>query len=266
MRTVRYRLCDPTGNMTILVTDPVPVSLQPETALRLMAVEKSAEQVGFLSPASDADIALRMAGGEFCGNASMSAAAVCALSGGLSRGGRRISVRVSGAAEPVSADITAIGDGLFSGKVEMPLPESIERISLAPEKVPVDAVLVRFSGISHIVLHGSLRRPAAEAAAKECCSLFGVDALGIMQLGGSGDMTPLVYVPGADTLFWESSCASGTAASGAAESFLKGESVSLRLRQPGGELTVSSEMSGGRLTRLCLGGSVRVGSEKSAVV
>ena len=64
-----YFLLDPTGNITILVTSPVPVEKQAFAAARLMAREQNAEQVGFLSNAPSCDIALRMAGGEFCGNA-----------------------------------------------------------------------------------------------------------------------------------------------------------------------------------------------------
>ena len=58
-----YVLMDPTGNLTALVTSPVPEARQSADALALMAAEPTAEQVGFLSPGgADADVALRMAG------------------------------------------------------------------------------------------------------------------------------------------------------------------------------------------------------------
>ena len=72
---VDYTVLDPTGNITILVTSPVEISLQPPVASKLMELVPEAEQVGFLSEAEGCDIALRMAGGEFCGNASMSESA-----------------------------------------------------------------------------------------------------------------------------------------------------------------------------------------------
>ena len=71
---VRYRMFDPTGNLTLLVETPVEAARQAETAARLLEAEPATEQVGFLCAAPDADIALRMAGGEFCGNAAMCAA------------------------------------------------------------------------------------------------------------------------------------------------------------------------------------------------
>ena len=73
-----YALLDPTGNMTLLAETPVPEAAQPLTAKRLMALEPATEQVGFVSKTEDG-IGLRMAGGEFCGNASMSAAVLYLL-------------------------------------------------------------------------------------------------------------------------------------------------------------------------------------------
>ena len=44
-----YYVLDPTGNITILVSTPVPQDLQVRTASALMEREAAAEQVGFLS-------------------------------------------------------------------------------------------------------------------------------------------------------------------------------------------------------------------------
>ena len=107
---IKYHVMDPTGNITILVETPVAEASQPFVAAKLMELEPEVEQVGFLTlaetpepdrsgclqqkmasqpektqqsekiPLAESsqnkyDIALRMAGGEFCGNATMSAAA-----------------------------------------------------------------------------------------------------------------------------------------------------------------------------------------------
>ena len=76
----RYCLLDPTGNITILAGLPVGPEQRndlPGIAASLMEKEPSAEQVGFLGPGDgNCDLSLTMAGGEFCGNATMSAAAV----------------------------------------------------------------------------------------------------------------------------------------------------------------------------------------------
>ncbi|MBO5556880.1 MAG: hypothetical protein J5927_06815, partial [Oscillospiraceae bacterium] len=75
--SLQYTILDPTGNITALVESPVAVARQSAVAADLMARHPTVEQVGFVrfAPAAgekDAvQAALRMAGGEFCGNASM---------------------------------------------------------------------------------------------------------------------------------------------------------------------------------------------------
>ena len=60
----------------------------------------------------------------------------------------------------------------------------------------------------------------------------------------TGTMKPLVYVPEANTLFWENSCGSGTAAVGAYLRYSTGKAVSLSLHQKGGTLHVSADEAG----------------------
>ena len=62
MMNIRYALLDPTGNVTVLVQSPVPTADQPAAAARLMVLEPTAEQVGFLTTDGDS-LRLRMAGG-----------------------------------------------------------------------------------------------------------------------------------------------------------------------------------------------------------
>ena len=70
--TLQYTVIDPTKNITLLVTTPVPRAHYARIASHLLAREKDAEQVGFLEPSDGQDAGLRMMGGEFCGNATMS--------------------------------------------------------------------------------------------------------------------------------------------------------------------------------------------------
>ena len=96
---LKYYLFDPTKNMTILVETPVPAESQPFVASRLLQAEPTAEQVGFVSAGDgESDIALRMAGGEFCGNATMSTAALFCIKNGLTAASVR--VRASWAFSP----------------------------------------------------------------------------------------------------------------------------------------------------------------------
>ena len=245
---ISYLLMNPTGNITILVETPVPEEEQPSLALKLMEQEKSAEQVGFLSPGGGCDLSLRMAGGEFCGNAAMCAAAVCALNQKKSAGAFRI--RVSGAASPVPVDIRLQEGGVLQGTVDMPEPAAIEEIELPGYGF---FPIVRMEGISHIIAASKalsgITDAEAEALLRERCLFLGESALGLMFFDEeSASLRPLVYVPGADTVFWENSCASGTAACGAWLSRRDGHSVSLTLREPAGSLRIESSEGSLRLT------------------
>lgn len=239
---IDYSIFNPTGNITILVMTPVPVSDQPAVASRLMELVPEAEQVGFVSGAEQEgfDIALRMAGGEFCGNATMCAAVFAAMQAGLSS--MDAVLKVSGASEPVRALVKRRGDGSWTGTVEMPKPVKLEERELSGAgSVPV----VFFDGISHVILEETIGREQAEQYAKVWCGCLGADAIGLMFLDrAASGLTPLVYVPGADTLCWENSCASGTTAVGTYLASKAGKPLSVNLRQPGGSLAVTIDQDG----------------------
>lgn len=255
---IDYRVFDPTGNITVLVESPVPEARQPAVAERLMALEPKAEQVGFLSRADGADAALRMAGGEFCGNAAMCAAVYAAERRGVQTDA--VTVRVSGAAEPVAAEVALQPDGSWRGVVAMPRPASVEQRMLpGVGTVPV----VSFPGISHIVLSEPMPRPLAERQARVWCAALGVEALGLLFFDRRTErMIPLVCVPAADTLCWETSCASGTTAVGAWLAARADAPVDLTLRQPGGWLRIEADPAG----TLRLTGTVRAGERRTADV
>lgn len=54
-------------------------------------------------------------------------------------------------------------------------------------------------------------------------------------------LKPLVYVPGADTLFWENSCASGTAALGTYLAKKYNKAIDLDINEPGGVLHITTD-------------------------
>lgn len=248
--TVTYVMADPTGNLTILVETAVPVDRQPSVAAALMTREPAAEQVGFVGDDAECDIALRMAGGEFCGNAAMSAAILAARRSCLSKGA--VTVRVSGAKEPVAVEVGSQEDGVRRARVAMPRPLDITEKDL-PGAGPLP--VVRFDGISHVIRGGEPSRGEAQALAADWSRILRADALGILYYEPTESrMTPLVYVPGAGTMCWERSCASGTAALGAWLARRSGGSVRAALRQPGGVLTIEADASGS----LLLSGAVRL--------
>lgn len=253
---IRYCLMNPTENRTVLVETPVPVDRQPAVAGRLMELEPTAEQVGFLSESSTADVALRMAGGEFCANGTMSAAARFAMRAGMTAG--TVTVEVSGTAQPVAVAVEAQPDGCWQGSVHMPRANAVETVRFADgQSCPV----VTFDGIAHVIMERSLPRGEAESLAKRRCSELGADAAGLMFFDRAQNvLTPLVYVPRADTLFWERSCGSGTAAVGATLAKERGQTVCIPLRQPGGMLEITASPDGALLLR----GTVRLEHEKTA--
>jgi diaminopimelate epimerase len=256
MKQGSYIYADPTGNITLLAPMPEDDSLSlSDAASALMEKEPDAEQIGFLSPGdADCDVTLHMAGGEFCGNAAMSAAAVYALFPGLNSA--VVHVRVSGAPDPIVVQIRTADEQahLYIGTVEMPSPVSMEDLTvpLAHGMLPVTAV--RLPGIVHLITDTPVEKESAEEAIRQWCSLFQADALGLILLDRqSGTLTPLVYVHRSNTLFWESSCASGTTAAGAVLRSVFGPG-SWTFSEPAGKLTIEATADG----RLLLTGRVRI--------
>lgn len=268
-RQISYYMMDPTKNMTILVETPVPEASFPFVAEKLMEIEPSAEQVGFVR-GGGAHHSLQMAGGEFCGNASMSAAVYYAMQEGISEGG--LMLQVSGASEPVEVRVKRSGDDSWSVRVHMPKP-----VSIAEEGFPDGSVytVVRFEGIAHVIMDESgieekqlsieaLEQDVAraEALAASWCEHLHADAIGLMFLNEAHDeMQPLVYVPVAGTCIWESSCASGTTAAGAYLARQTG-AAGYRLQQPGGTLEIEVTPEG----EYYLMGQVSVREQKEVLI
>ena len=256
---IRYSIFDPTGNITALVESPVDESEQRAVAASIMARHAAVEQVGFvrLPDEKSAPAALRMAGGEFCANASMSAASLWALRLGLCEG--ELSLAVSGAEDAVAVRLKQEEESCFSAAVRMPEAREITAIPFVFEGLSGTIPLVRMEGIDHAVLTPDCpffalrdRPSAAEKAVRELCASLGAVCLGLMFLEGESAqrrLTPLVYVPGSRTLFWESSCASGSAAAGMLLARQSGERTELELIEPGGVLRVESDPRKGE-TRL----------------
>ena len=256
---IQYSIFDPTGNITALVESEVETGLQPSVAAEIMKRRPEVEQVGFVrfAPGGEGP-SLRMAGGEFCGNAAMSAAALYLLR----RQGREdapspldkeetVCLRVSGAARPVEVRLWAEAPDCFRAGVHMPPALGIDDREFTYGALSGELPVVRMEGICHIVVEpdsvfwGLLSdRTAAERAVRDWCAALSADGLGLMFLDGNTPqrhLTPLVYVPGSGTVFWESSCASGSTAVGMYLAAKTGVPVDLSLQEPGGILRVESD-------------------------
>ena len=224
----------------------------------IMAAEPKAEQLGYISEGKgDAHICLHMAGGEFCGNACLSAAAYYLRENSLEEASVRVAI--SGAEKNVTVDIRLEPDGSYTGFVYMPLPTGIGSFE--------GFILVSFPGISHAIVPYSISPEEAEEIIVPLCEKLDVDALGLMLYNKKkATLTPLVYVPGANSLFWEQSCASGTAALGAAIATQRRGNASISLSQPGGTLSVEARWNGKKVSSIRLGGKVEFLPEKIAEI
>lgn len=256
---IDYYLIDPTRNTTILAEGSVPKAKFSKVGAELMRLEPIAEQAGFVSltpKAKNIDISLEMAGGEFCGNATMAAAALFCEKARMPGGENQdVRVSVSGTPKPVEVHIEKTESGKYRGTVCMPYPEDISMHELNYEGQKYVLPVVDFGGIKHVIAEDIRDRSLAEQMVKEWCAQLEADALGIMLYNREENrMDPLVFVPGIDSLFWESSCASGTTALGAYFAQKEGTPLVLRVKEPGGELTIENDEKG----QLKLSGFVRI--------
>ena len=259
MEDLKYYIFDPTGNITALVESGVAAADQPAVASRIMERHPDVEQVGFITYADDAaaadvPVSLRMAGGEFCGNATMCTAALYMIRENMP-GSAAIRVRVSGAAEPLEVQLRRKDAVSFDAAVTMPPAVGIDELRLADGMLPgsdsLSLPIVRMEGIAHVIIEpdsgffGLKDDPAlAETLLRGWCGVLGAECLGMMFLGEGAALrrlTPLVYVPGADTMFWENSCASGSAAAGIYLAAQAGTPVDVTFDEPAGRLRVESD-------------------------
>ena len=264
MDRIQYCIFDPTGNITALVETAVDVADQLSVASRIMELEPDVEQVGFVTYADgkaqaeeNVPISLRMAGGEFCGNATMCAAALLAIRRGMQNHPvpEQVIVKVSGAAAPLTVSLVQHAAYNYSAAVSMPPALRIGSVDLQISTA-ISLPIVEMGGISHIIIEADSGffgikddRALAESLLRQWCGVLGADCLGIMFLGEGAalrPMTPLVYVPGADTMFWENSCASGSAAAGMYLAAKSGAPVDVTFEEPAGRLRVESDPVTGR--------------------
>ena len=265
--SIHYQKYSPTGNVTLLVTTPVPRKDQPGIAARLLGPGGvGGEQAGFIEPAGDArcPARLQMMGGEFCGNATMSLGAMLARRAGLAEGGEMaVELEVSGSAIPVPCRIRREGEG-WVGTVEMPLPTDVGEATLATDAGRLTVPLVRLPGIAHLIIpaEAGLDEEQLRRSLPLWNGEIGADAIGALRFdAASMTMDPLVYVPSTGTLVREHGCGSGTAAVGCHLAVEAGRDIEASVRQPGGTITVRAALSGKAVTRLVITGRVTLMEE-----
>ncbi len=228
---IEYYIANPAGNVTALVTTDCGDRIK-AVAQEIMSIHSNVEQVGFVDFTGD-NIKLRMSGDEFCGNATMSAAALyCKLK--KKQGRYETAVSVYGTDYPIKTAVSE-NDGCFNCECCIKKPERIEKIDFEFQNRTYTYPIVCFKGISHIIADEFFSESVAEAVIKDIAKKLSAKALGIMIFNKDKmSMKPLVYVTDVDTLFFENSCASGTCAVSA----VYGEGGEMTISQPGGKLRV----------------------------
>lgn len=246
-------LANPAGNVIAFVMNEVDRKDYTSVAMRLINKQGlNINQVGFVKPPIYGGKArLEMMGGVFCGNAVRSFGLYIALKKRQKTGS--LQVEISGAASPLSVQI----DGNDSAIVDIPLP--VNRWKLAVCGLGALDV-VEFERVAHVIVPDvPANRDTFIAILNAARDSFPFSALGAMFLDRSTlYLQPVYYMPPTDSIIFEKSCGSGSAAVGVWLSELdqnEGESI-LRLTQPGGVLNVTVVRKQNRVAGLRLGGPV----------
>lgn len=245
---IEYVRADPGGNITLLVTSAVDPNLRAELSRKILNSGKTdAEQIGFVArPVNPQALGrLEMMGGEFCGNAARAFACYLAIINKLNL--------------PVKLSLEMSGyNGLLQTWVEnelvwarMPGPISVCQWD--------NGTIVRMPGITHYIIDGKPDKNLVDTLI-ERYGKSGPEALGVLFVQGD-DMTPAVYVEKTGSLFWESSCGSGTAACAATRCARLGRDCEVRLKQPGGILGARAWLDSGGIFAELFGPVTIGGSE-----
>ena len=265
---LRYTVVDPTKNITLLVTTPVPRALQPQTAAWLLRREKDAEQVGFLESSDTAPARLQMMGGEFCGNATMGLGAWLCRRDRLSHGVTHdFLLEISGADALVPCAVTPVRYG-YLATVELPLPEKMEQRTFPTAAGDVTLTVVFLPGICHIIAPaGTVAREEAEELLRRWSVDLPGEAVGLILLDEERTaIDPLVYVKPTDTAVWERGCGSGSAAVACYLTAQRGANQCLSIRQQGGTIAAVTAWDGQAVTALHITGSVALMGERETDV
>ena len=225
---VDYVLMNPSNNITVLVTSFVAKKYYKIVANLLLKTEKTAEQVGFLSY-DNCKLFLEMAGGEFCGNATMSAAVLFSMINKIKNG--TVSVNIKNTANVFDVKVKHLKNNEYQSIISMPREKTVAKITYKDKEYYV----VQFEDIAHIVLKNVSPNKYFEKYVKQMCLKLKQKALGLIFFDEANmKIKPLVYVKSINSLYWENSCASGTMA--VAISLKNKKNLKVKILQPSGSV------------------------------
>lgn len=231
IENIRYIKFTPGGNDTALVIDENYSKVEKKIINDyILGFDKSIEQVGFLKKD---EYRLDMAGGEFCGNATRSAA-MYYLNGKIGN----IKITVNG-----EYKLNAGIDEDYNCYSEIPISNNKDLI----KQIDKNTYLIKLDGITFLILNEEVSRKIIEKNinlkeySMELIKKYKLNkykASGVIYLEGNDDISikPIVYVKEINTLFYETACGSGTASVGILKSYLNKTSQELDIKQPSGKI------------------------------
>lgn len=219
-----WKMC-PSGNTTILISEPFvePHVRAPIANILMHPLHLQAEQVAYV----DMDARpprINMMGGEFCGNACRSLAAMLAMHAGLQElEGTMLS---SGTPSPVAYKVCTGDNGMMNASIRMPnttMP-AVSFIHIDGKSAPI----IHLDGIDHLLLdeknHPQDKGPQSEVEKDAKVRQLLADH-GLLESIAAGciwydydkttqqcTINPFVYVRETQSLFAETACGSGTLA------------------------------------------------------
>ncbi|KJF26695.1 hypothetical protein TZ02_12445 [Clostridium aceticum] len=265
---------NPTENMTIFITDPLPRHLYKQIAKNVMKYGNlCAEQVGFIEKPSlengEGCMKLHMMGDEFCANATRALAALLVYRQYPAikqlEGKYIVPLEVSGSQDIIKCEVEITEEiNRFISTASIPLHKGLYDFSIEFKGKLLEGTLVEFPGILHLVIKDQEIDDKEEFFREVKNKLYHLEweALGVMFYDEAASyMEPLVYVKATDSLFWERGCGSGTAAIGVALSHQKQGSIDMMVNQPGGSLQITINFFENKVTNILLKGSVEIVAE-----
>lgn len=265
---LNYVKISPAQNMTVLITDFVNQEDHMMISNAVMRYDSlNAEQVGFIVTPSriDSKIGLRMAGGEFCGNALLSAAAYGTYKGLCPVGD--FCVDSSGVNNSLRCETKPVTQNCFSVCAEMPEPVNVRAISLDVLGEAVTGSVVELYGISHFVAEFWPDSKMLDSILDILITKTPSSAIGVIPYRrlslGSYEIHPYVYVRGTESRVFERACGSGSYALGVHLFRERGE-MTAEVHQPGGVISVGMGTSNWISTDVTISseGSVYIGGNE----
>lgn len=255
MREISCYLYSPGGNDTALVEyDGNEKSLKEAINNNILLQYKNIEQVGFVYE-KEGQYHLDMAGGEFCGNASR-----CAAYHFLK--GKKGNIKLN-----VSPGIVIDAGVPEKGKAYAQIPLLPEGVN--PAELGQNIYSVKLDGISFVIVNNTDitefpdDRAFINKAKKyiERYSSGDEPAFGVVfaeKLLGNTLIHPVIYVRAIDTLYYETACGSGSAATAALLTFLSGDRKPVKLFQPSGNyIEVNVVYNSNSISDLRISGDVK---------